>query len=307
MKSKLLIAIFLCVGSLSFIFAKMFSEVKPEPAQTITEQKTQLPQSPDEQQKYLDYLLLAKYYKLEFESDFKNIGTGQIIEDNSEFGKGEKVIHCSAGRDKPGYISGAVISGEYGNQVAVYSNDSNHTFYIKQRLRIRKELIMPRIENYNSENLQTNICRLEIINSEGNKISEVEYTARDFLEENPEDAGRMFYSGNYKEGAGGFLKIDSLITVSGKELYKSPKGKSKKGSGKESSKIDFRIYWYGYTDVWLDFIEVKNDVARDLISGRYDAMLDGMNIVSPEKLNEMRASGYPEVCYEYIYKRVFKK
>ncbi|MEZ4688939.1 MAG: hypothetical protein R3A12_01680, partial [Ignavibacteria bacterium] len=218
MKSKLLIAIFLCIGSLSFIFSKMFSEVKPGPAQTITEQKTQLPQSPEEQQKYLDYLLSAKYYKLEFESDFKNTGTGQITEDNSEFGKGEKVIHCSAGRDKPGYISGALISPVSRDSVSEFGNDTMHTFYVKPRLRIKKDLIMPMIENYNSENLQTNICRLEIIDSEGNKISEVEYTARDFLEENPEDAGRMFYSGNYKEGAGGFLKIDSLITVSGKEL-----------------------------------------------------------------------------------------
>ncbi|MBK8981068.1 MAG: hypothetical protein IPM38_01825 [Ignavibacteria bacterium] len=202
MKVKILIAVFLCLGSFAFIFKGEFKNKKAEniPLNTVERKLT-----PQEQQMYLEYLLGAKSYKLECETDYRNIETGQVYEDNSEYGSGAKVIHFSAGRDDPGYIRGAKIPKVQANIKTQWSNDTLHTFFIKPRMRIQRELIYPMKENFNDQNLNTQICRLEIVNTEGKVIREVEYLAKNFIERHPDDECRLYYSGNYHEGFGGYL------------------------------------------------------------------------------------------------------
>jgi len=297
MKVKILVAVALCLGSFAFVFKDEFSKVKIKniPVGSVEKKLT-----PEEQQKFLEYLLSAREYKLEFETGYRNIETGQIIEDNSRYGNGVTVIHCSAGLDRPGYIKGAKIPGREGINTK-YSNDTLQTFYIKPRMRIERELIYPIKENYNDQNRNTQICRLEVINTEGKIIREIEFLARDFMERHPDDECRLYYSGNYHEGYGGYLGQDSLIVIGGKEI--NPKGKVLN----RDANFDIRIYWYGYTDVWLDFIEVKNDPARDLLNGGYDMWLNAMNNDSAEKMEELRSKSYSEKCFEYIYKKIGNK
>ena len=153
-------------------------------------------------------------------------------------------------------------------------------------------------ENYNDQNLNTKICRLEIVNAEGKIVREVEFIAKDFMEKNPDDDCSMYYSGNYHEGAGGFLNRDSLIVIDGKDI--NPAGISPDSK----TKLDFRIYWYGYTDVWLDYIEVNNNVARDLLTGRYDNWLNAMDNVSANIIEQIKSTSYTGNCNNYIYEKI---
>ncbi|MBK8981069.1 MAG: hypothetical protein IPM38_01830 [Ignavibacteria bacterium] len=59
--------------------------------------------------------------------------------------------------------------------------------------------------------------------------------------------------------------------------------------------------------MWLDFIEVKNNTARDLLNGNYDMWLDRMDNISTERNKEINSAAYPEKCYEYIYGKIRKK
>jgi len=297
MKVKILIAVFLCLGSFAFIYKEEFKNKKPE---NIPVNKAEIKLTPQEQQNYLEYLLGAKSYKLECETDYRNIETGQVFEDYSEYGSGEKVIHFSAGRDDPGYIRGAKIPKDTGYIKTQWSNDTLHSIYFKPRMRIQRELIYPMKENFNDQNLNTQICRLEIVNTEGKVIREVEYLAKNFTESYPDDEGRLYYSGNYLEGFGGYLGLDSLIIADGKEI--NPKGRSPD----IETKYDLRIYWYGYADVWLDFIEVKNNTARELLNGNYDTWLKAMDNVSAEKIEQFKTAPYQQTCYEYIIKKLNK-
>ena len=294
MKIKMLIAVALCLSSFAFIFLNEFNKVKIENIPVSAAEKKL---TPEEQQNHLEYFLSARSFKLECETSYGNIGTGKVIEDSSEYGNGIQVIHCSAGLDNAGYIKGAKIPGA-GDIITKYSNDTLHTFYIRPRMRIKRELIYPMKENYNDQNLNTQICRLEIVNAEGKIVREVEFIARDFMEKNPDDEGSMYYSGNYHEGAGGFLNRDSLIVIDGKDI--NPAGISPDSK----TKLDFRIYWYGYTDVWLDYIEVNNNVARDLLTGRYDNWLNAMDNVSANIIEQIKSTSYTGNCNNYIYEKI---
>lgn len=223
------------------------------------------------------------------------------ITDNSEFGKGACVVYCCAGKDMPGYaVRGALFpDGEKGSMSSGFS-DTAHNYYIKPRLRIKRDLIYPMSENYNEQNFFTPICRIEIVNTSGKVIYEAEFTAQSFFEMDPKDECKVFYSGNYHEGTKGVFMEDSLIMVTGKQINKTGKKSSMNG------KPDYRVYWYGYTDMWLDFIEVKNETAKELLSGRYDMWLNVMDKEAVEELERFRISPYPKVCFEYINGKINK-
>ncbi|MFZ1323079.1 MAG: hypothetical protein WAT71_16085 [Ignavibacteria bacterium] len=299
MKNKIIISALLVIGALAFLYKDEFSSAKTEkvPVQESSEIIRTI--SKERQTELLDYLASAKYYKLESESDFKESETGTVISDRSEFGKGENVIFCNTETDKPGYVlKGADFFTRSDSLNSKWLNDTLHQFYINTRLRIKRDLIIPRKENYNDQNIMTPIGRLEIVNIKGKVIIEVEITAKDFIGTDPDDPGRMDYSGDYLESFGGRLQMDSLIIFSGKDL--NPDGKISAAR----SKVDYRIYWYGFTDVWIDHVIVKNDVARDLLNGDYDSYLSSMTDIENIDFKNFKSTQYPLVCYDYILKKI---
>ena len=296
MKFKILITAILVTGSLAFLFRDVFTSAKVE---LISEPVTVKKISKEHQIELLDYLNSAKYFKLESESDFKNSETGTVIIDNSEFGRGESVMYCNTEKDKPGYVlKGAVINSRSDPLNSKFLNDTLYQFYINARMRIKRDLIIPRKENYNDQNIMTPVCRLEIVNVIGKVILEVEITARNFMGTDPDDPGRMYYSGDYLENFSGGLLMDSLISFSGKDLI--PEGKTSAAG----SNADYRIYWYGFTDVWIDHVKVKNNVARDLLNGKHDSWLQSMTDIDSKDLDKFKSSQYPSVCNEYILKKI---
>ena len=301
MKTKLLVSIIICLVTTAFIFKDEFKS-KHSINTNFNEERTSI-EKPDInfQKKLLDYLYGAEIVRLECEKDYRHIESGITITDNSEFGKGAGVVYCCAGKDKPGYaVRGALFSGnENGIKESGFS-DTMHSYYIKPRFRIKRDLIYPMKENYNEQNFFTPICRIEIVNTGGKVIYEAEFTAKSFFEKDPEDDCKVFYSGNYHEGTRGIFMEDSLIMVTGKQINKTGKKLSSNG------KPDYRVYWYGYTDMWLDFIEVKNEVAEELLCGRYDMWLNVMDNEAAVELERFRISPYPKVCFEYINAKINK-
>jgi len=301
MKTKLLVSIIICLVTTAFIFKDEFKS-KHSINTNFNEERTSI-EKPDInfQKKLLDYLYGAEIVRLECEKDYRHIESGIAITDNSEFGKGAGVVYCCAGKDKPGYaVRGALFPEREKGSVSSGYSDTSHNYYIKPRLRIKRDLIYPMKENYNEQNFFTPVCRIEIVNTEGKVIYEAEFTAQSFFEMDPKDECKVFYSGNYHEGTRGVFMEDSLIMVTGKQINKTGKKSSLNG------KPDYRVYWYGYTDMWLDFIEVKNEVSKDLLSGRYDMWLNVMYIDAAGELERFRIPPFPKVCFEYINVKINK-
>ncbi len=301
MKTKLLISIILCLVTTAFIYKDEFKMQHSIPLNTGNEKTSHVKPDINFQKKLLDYLSGAEIVRLECERDYKYIESGTAITDNSEFGKGAGVVYCNAGKDKPGYtVRGALFPDREIGSVSSGFSDTAHNYYIKPRLRIKRDLIYPMKENYNEQNFFTPVCRIEIVNTGGKVIYETEYTAQSFLEMDPKDECKVYYSGNYHEGTRGVFMEDSLLMVTGKQINKSGKKSSLNG------KPDYRVYWYGYTDMWLDFIEVKNEISKDLLSGRYDMWLNVMDNEAAGELDRFRIPSFPKACFEYINGKINK-
>lgn len=251
-----------------------------------------------EQTERLEYLCTGQIKKYKCESDFKEIGTGSVIEDTSVFGKGTKVVYCNAGTDKAGYIVRGLMKKDVKKKNNKWLNDTMHNWYIRPRMRIRQNLIYPMIAGLDEENWHTKICRLEVVNTEGKIIKKVDYEGKDFFEKHPEDECKIYYSGNYRERKSFLEIIDSIVSVSGKEL--NPKGTL----NTSDSKLDCRIYWYGYTDMWLDYIKVENETAVDLLNGKYDIWLHAMDNTIIFDLKDLRPASNQEMCINYIIKKL---
>ena len=301
MKTKLLISIILWLVTTAFIYKDEFKMKQSISAVVQEENRSQTKPDINFQKKLLDYLHGAEMVRLECEADYRQIESGTAMTDNSEFGKGAGVVYCCAGRDKPGYaVRGALFPDREKGSVSSGFSDTSHNYYIMPRLRIKRDLIYPMSENYNEQNYFTPVCRIEIVDISGKVIHEAEFTAQSFFEKVPEDECKVFYSGNYHEGTRGVFMEDSLLMVTGKQINKTGKKSSLNG------KPDYRVYWYGYTDMWLDFIEVKNEVSKDLLSGRYDMWLNIMDNEAAGELERFKISPFPKACFEYINGKINK-
>jgi len=293
MKIKLIITVFIWIIFIGSYLNKKIN--KTEPQKFIEKETKNLKLSDEEQLKIQDYLLSARTEKYECERDFRKSKTGNIIEDKTDYGKGKKVIYCRAGKDTPGYLVKGVIRRNGNFDINnKWLNDTLQNFIIKPRMRIRQDLVYPLIEGINEQNTQTPVCRLEIVNTEGKIIEKVEYKAHDFWEKHPENECKFYYSGNYRSRKGFIDMFDSVIMVSGKRL--NPTGKI----NTENTPLDFSIYWYGYTDLWLDYIEVSNEVSVRLLDGYYDMWIRSIESIEPGKLEKIKAGYMVNPCYNYL-------
>jgi hypothetical protein len=294
MKTKLIITVFLWVLILTSMYSKKHSDdvhVADNFVNSIIEHKL----TEKEQAERLEYLSTGSTKIYECESDFENIGTGLVIVDTSAFGKGAKVVYCKAGTDKPGYVVSGMIKGNMiSDQKNKWSNASMHQWYIRPRMRIKQNLIYPILAGLTDRNWETEICRLEVVNTEGKVVREVEYSGKDFFEKHLEDECIMYYSGNYRDRRSWMELNDSVVVISGKLL--NPKARI----NLSKSRLDFRIYWYGITDMWIDYIKVENETAVDLLKGNYDMWLNAMDNTALIYIKNMKYSSDREPCINYI-------
>lgn len=189
--------------------------------------------------------------------------TGIEEQDISPYGYGQKVMHCRTepenSHDNPGYvIKDLKANREQVNTIpfsSSYSIDYKFKWYIKPRIRIDSGFAN------NPANWNKNVCRIEVLNWYGDTIKDVDIKVRNFKQDQLTQ-----YLGYYLEEYH-FLPwddFDTLIVGPGKVF--NPNDSSILNT---NCKVDFRVWWYGNCDMWIDYVRVDNEIAHDLFRGVY--------------------------------------
>lgn len=306
MKTKLTISIMLGLLTLAFVYDPVGLLFNNAPGSSVESNNTnqQYKLSAEEKQKRIEYLLSGKSEKYESENDFRGSETGTVIKDTSEFGNGGYVIHCDASVDEPGYILKGVKKRTYEYSIKnVWMNDTAHNWYIIPRIRIKQDLIHPFVYEKFLNDAHLKVCRLEVVNTEGKVISETEYEVKHFCEKYEGDECMIYYSGNYIEGYG-YLFDDvrgrkSYTVINGKDL--NPQGLS----NKEKTTLDYRIYWYGIADIWIDYIRVENDLAMELPEGKCDNLISSIKNIDIKGINDIKVNADQLLYFNNLKNRAY--
>ena len=179
--------------------------------------------------------------------------TGRDTVDNTQFGNGAKVVQCRTGTDQPGYVvKGLKSNREQINCIDSWGSDANdggYKWYVKPRIRIDTSVF----QHFDT----TRICRIEVVDFDGSSIKNVDLKAKHF------EDGSSTYLGQFVEefnfGSDPDLVLDSTLghhfNPNCRDLWD------------QNCRVDFRVYWYGLCDMWIDYVRVDNNVAHDLFRG----------------------------------------
>jgi hypothetical protein len=293
MKTKISISVLLLFGVLFFSFKNYLADtdnfIKKNSEHTPTEEVRKI--SLDEQKEALNYFSRARSYKFECESTdsegmffYKTRESGTDITDLSEFGKGEKVRFCKSGFDKEGYI---VKDLEYTEQVE-WGNASFSDWRIKPRLRIDKE------QARTNPNLK--VCRIEIVNFEGKIIDSTDIFIQYFLDLSKDPNDGYYYKGEYIDRFRNSIEEWDISILSESFNPSNNKGKN--------CKVDYRVYWYGECDIWIDYIKVENIIAERLLKGEFDVILSGMDIMNVKEIINLENKESQRECINYLTDKI---
>lgn len=183
--------------------------------------------------------------------------------DNSAYGNGIKVRKSTVGINNTGYVFSGLISNR--EQIKNGENNmlqpQNRFWHIIPRIRINPDYA-------NNSNLDTTrICRIEVLKFDGTIIDSVTIKANNFL--NKSLPGQI-YNGSYIEyyyqndtlnRPNKFVRDTSFIIESSQVLNPDD---STYANVSNQCHVDYRIYWYGECDMWVDRIRVCNQIAFDL-------------------------------------------
>ncbi len=174
---------------------------------------------------------------------------------------------------------------------------SGHSWYIKPRMRI------PQAFAIDTANWNKKVVRIEIIDFRGNAVNPpIDIYVRNFRQNSTNYQGQ--YIENFHEGSSP-LPISVISSILSQGANAGPDGFT---LNDDTSKVDFRVYWYGEVDVWLDYVRVDDEWAHDLFNPNLD--LTGRDYRFYDKLTEevTAFSGSGGVAYfymdEYIYNSI---
>jgi len=190
-------------------------------------------------------------------------------DDNQSYGSNSWVRYCEVNNNQTDGGAGWVVSGLKSNHEQVnmsvrWEGDKSYSWIVKPKIRADKNYI----DNHSDEP----ICRIDVINYDNNLIKSTIIRARNFKDQNGD------YDGKYKEEGFNFLTPnDSDLTFSQTEAINfNPRNKFFWVPNGEC-KADFKVYWYGNCDMWIDYVRVDNDVADRLLKGNdaeYESWLE---------------------------------
>ena len=182
--------------------------------------------------------------------------TGEYTIDN-----GRTVIHASVQQDNtPRFIAENVYENlQHGDQAAwnIQRADAG-MWYMKPMMRIP-------VNTADDDP----VVRIDVINFRGSLIKQIVLRGMNFK------VGGS-YDGNYIEKYKFGLGIDSLQVSGDTNRYVDATGLNNGmyapnwWERKDSSRIDFKIHWFGQVDVWFDKMTVDDEMGNGLLSGKYD-------------------------------------
>ncbi|MBN1633781.1 MAG: hypothetical protein JW917_06425 [Ignavibacteria bacterium] len=188
--------------------------------------------------------------------------TGQNATDSNV-----RVKCCIAGRDgKNKYIAkqlyenneqtNVITRRDYGN--AYYSDrkriGDDFYWYVKPRMRIDSAFAN------NPGNRNIKVVRIEILNYDNVIVKTVDIYVDNFLDD------KNHYGGNYLEMYNFSGQSRNPLSVSGNSIATDKIDTSAYYTPRELSKVDYRIFWYGEVNVWVDYVRLDDEWAHFLFT-----------------------------------------
>ena len=170
---------------------------------------------------------------------------------------GQTVKFCKVDTSNPGRDSGYIVQGLKANREQAnrfwtpYQSDTFSDWYVKPKIRIPTGL-----------SINTKVCRIEILDWDSSIVKSIELTVNEFKD------GNQNYNGNYMEEFYFQPNVLSPIKIDSPGLCPGPDSLRKyfwdwgSTTPLNTIKTDFRVFWYGQCDVWIDRIRVENEQAR---------------------------------------------
>ncbi|MBN1633782.1 MAG: hypothetical protein JW917_06430 [Ignavibacteria bacterium] len=216
-----------------------------------------------------DYLLMAEFYQFETEKtgneassegfDFLLVDSSRGIfdvVDTSIYGNGEIVKYCRKSKLDGSINEGVILrksvklNENFGGK-SFYNGKYKFDYYFLPRIRIDK------IFASNPNNHDYPVCLITVTNSAGDTVIFQNLPVNAFYGEET-----FSYDGFYMTEFrfGGFLSELKIL--------------ENKISSKKNKDVLFNveIYYYGYCDMWIDFIRIENAVAHQFLT-KQDASL----------------------------------
>lgn len=209
--------------------------------------------------------LVGQYRQDRWFYTYKNTGTnmtGIDAQDNSGFGNGIWGRYCSpnisttGGQSflQPGYIVKGLKANkeqsQYHTGSGQYLYDYIHTWQVKPRIRAD--------QNYVNNNPSQPICRIEIIKCDGTELKNIVLKGENFRD------GTTPYNGDYIEEFYNFGINDPKPEFGPGNVLKGSCSADDLDVPSTQVDVDYRIWWYGTCDMWLDYVKVENEVAERL-------------------------------------------
>jgi hypothetical protein len=181
------------------------------------------------------------------------------------YGSGEQVRYSSTSLHTAGYV----VYGLKSNREQIncdgfshpYMKDNIHAWYVKPRIRADKNYI----DNHNDEP----ICRIEVYNFDDTLIKSTIIRARNLKD------GTGYYDGKYHEEFNFNPQLNDS-TLFFPDWQASNFNPNCEFILEQNCQVDYKVYWYGNCDMWIDYVRVDNDVANDLFGSgiQHDIYMD---------------------------------
>jgi hypothetical protein len=186
---------------------------------------------------------------------------GEFEDDN-----GRTVIHAEVGTTPPcDYICKDIFENHQHSDFFDWGWNDGIEWRLRPMLRIDS--------NYVDQHPDEKVLRIDIIKYNGNVLDSIIIKAKNFSKRL--DNGTYLYAGNY---------IDSMIFYDNTKLkFNGDNDETGLNEGRHNSPnlwnannhVDFRVFWYGNTDVWFDKLTVEDKFAEKLFAGEYDDKIIG--------------------------------
>jgi hypothetical protein len=204
---------------------------------------------------------ISQYNDYYFHS-FKNSITNTYVSDFADYnfnGAGAKVKYCSFNAGGPGVWSGYIVKDlisnrEQCNRVIDHTRDDIYDWYVKPRIRIDTAFAN------NPNNQEVKVCRIEMIDWNDNLVKSVDIRVKNFKNLNLRYLGDYiveYYYLPYGDTANLNLSPTDLCPET------SPMKRFNEWV-RDTIKTDFRVFWYGVCEMYIDRIRVENLPAKQL-------------------------------------------
>jgi len=181
---------------------------------------------------------------------------GNDINDFDFNGNGARVRYCQTNPSNIGNNSGYVVKGlranrEQSNKLwTPMHNDDTYDWFVMPRIRIDTSVL--------NINLDTKVCAVVMLDWNGNTIDSVDILAKNFRDPS------LHYNGDYIEEYN-FSPFSNKLQINPGVICPGP-AKQFWDWDNVSIKTDYRVYWYGLCDMWIDYVRVENLPAHEFFN-----------------------------------------